>query len=723
MMGRVRNSIERSGCQPADLFTKMDTDGNGKLSVKELADVLCKMEPDLKSADLQEVFGRFDVNGDGEVELHEFLQALQNPNSQASSDRAKSVVTRVAAAVGRTGCSSEELFRKLDADGDGKLSVLELGKMLCGLQPDLSFAEVHAIFGRFDRDGSGEVELHEFAALLRSAEEADGAADVSRKSSRLARLQRHTGAKAADREDAPPPLQQERRREPPQPVVVRAPFGAQEYAAVPFQNPCDQDETFDITILEGAGPVITKDRRRRHGRRSPAPRPRTSDGVIPMQPACSLRLVDDPNRWSWLVLRRGFRAPPAGNFMALFSVDAGGRHGKFSLPRGASIELPLRCLSLEGMVGGRCLGGQAAAERVLSEVEQAGASRARAFLVRIGRGGRVEREVQVVVEPWPAPVDCTLRWFGACGAGGERRVPADLLRAGMGPPRPGVAPPGAVYCSDAGVGVRWVSGSLALQAPFPTAPSACPRTFFLALYGDGLRPFEDAPSAVIAVEAFGLFAERVRATVGLRSEVALRVPASAIFASAHGQLAALPLACSAAPSLAEPLRPAVLEPGGGVSLQVALTPARPGLRRCLLSLATRGAPGPVAAARHQAEPPPWQLLAAIVLEAEVEAPAVQSAHEVVLPRPGAEFRRELEFWSPGAEERLFRVRSSDPDACRLLTPEVLLPGSKASRVELQCGPLEAGCSADVYIFFDAEGGAVPRQVRLLRLSCAEAEPG
>lgn len=57
----------------------------------------------------------------------------------------------------------EEAFQAIDHNKDGKLDVAELNRLMVATGFDgLANQELHDIFGLFDKDGSGKVDLEEF---------------------------------------------------------------------------------------------------------------------------------------------------------------------------------------------------------------------------------------------------------------------------------------------------------------------------------------------------------------------------------------------------------------------------------------------------------------------------------------------------------------------------------------------------------------------------------
>ncbi|PIN19727.1 Calmodulin and related proteins (EF-Hand superfamily) [Handroanthus impetiginosus] len=76
-----------------------------------------------------------------------------NPNSEATPSTQEDEV--------------EKVFKKFDANGDGKISSTELGAILNGLGSTATADEVSRIMSELDTDGDGYVDLSEFKAFHR----------------------------------------------------------------------------------------------------------------------------------------------------------------------------------------------------------------------------------------------------------------------------------------------------------------------------------------------------------------------------------------------------------------------------------------------------------------------------------------------------------------------------------------------------------------------------
>ncbi len=60
-----------------ELFRRLDTDGSGELSVRELAEGLVSLHVSLTPRELRLFASSIDVNGNGSISFQEFLRAAQ----------------------------------------------------------------------------------------------------------------------------------------------------------------------------------------------------------------------------------------------------------------------------------------------------------------------------------------------------------------------------------------------------------------------------------------------------------------------------------------------------------------------------------------------------------------------------------------------------------------------------------------------------------------------
>ena len=141
-----------------EVFTRMDTSGDGFLSLSELTDAFRNLGLQLSENELESLFKFFDPNNSGKIGYGEFMWAFFNR---------RKFVRHWSKSVSRT--SKEELmarFHLADMNGDGKLSVREFKKLLRMFQITLSDQMVEVLMKRFDRDANGTLDLEEYLHFI-----------------------------------------------------------------------------------------------------------------------------------------------------------------------------------------------------------------------------------------------------------------------------------------------------------------------------------------------------------------------------------------------------------------------------------------------------------------------------------------------------------------------------------------------------------------------------
>ncbi|CAA3032646.1 probable calcium-binding CML23 [Olea europaea subsp. europaea] len=136
--------------QLEQVFKFIDTNGDGKLSSYELEDVLLNLGNDKKVAnkEAEEMVREMDSNGDGFVDLQEFLNAMELDNDAIGID-------------------IMEAFRVFDADKNGLISAEDLQRVFkclgCG---KCSLRDCHSMIKGVDKDGDGFVNFEDFKLMM-----------------------------------------------------------------------------------------------------------------------------------------------------------------------------------------------------------------------------------------------------------------------------------------------------------------------------------------------------------------------------------------------------------------------------------------------------------------------------------------------------------------------------------------------------------------------------
>ena len=122
-------------------FLPFDKDGNGILTKAELGIVMRSLGQNPPEAELQELMNKFDANGNGAIDFHEFLTMMAQ--------------------------KMREAFSVFDKDGNGFISGAELRHVvLANMGKYLTEEEVNEMMRAADINGDGQVNYEEFVNLM-----------------------------------------------------------------------------------------------------------------------------------------------------------------------------------------------------------------------------------------------------------------------------------------------------------------------------------------------------------------------------------------------------------------------------------------------------------------------------------------------------------------------------------------------------------------------------
>ena len=129
-------------------FLSIDVNRDGLLSKQEM-----NSSGKFNAQEVEALFILGDLNGDGELDLEEFVGLL--------CPMAGMALSRLTRNVNNIG-DAQQLFRVLDKDGDGNISMEEM--RACGSR--FNAQEIEAIFAIGDVDNDGAISLNEFVAVM-----------------------------------------------------------------------------------------------------------------------------------------------------------------------------------------------------------------------------------------------------------------------------------------------------------------------------------------------------------------------------------------------------------------------------------------------------------------------------------------------------------------------------------------------------------------------------
>jgi len=163
----------RPGPSPERLLSKIDADGSGDVSDTELQgllDYVAKKTGVSSQTSAADLVKQYDANGDGSLNADELGKTLQSvlpppPSTMAFAQSRSS--EGASAATSATGKAGDDLFGKVDSDGDSAVSKTELQALLeamSGGTASQTGVSSDDVFSQLDTNGDGSLTQAEFDA-------------------------------------------------------------------------------------------------------------------------------------------------------------------------------------------------------------------------------------------------------------------------------------------------------------------------------------------------------------------------------------------------------------------------------------------------------------------------------------------------------------------------------------------------------------------------------
>lgn len=133
-------------------FTLFDKDHDGKLSIKEVEDVLRFLGKDPLEYEMDLVLKDLDMYGNGTIAFPQFLHLLSQSynNTKFKVEEMKAV------------------FRIFDKDGDGFISADEIQQVMSNHGDTFTDEQVKQMMKGADANGDGKIDYDEFVKLMES---------------------------------------------------------------------------------------------------------------------------------------------------------------------------------------------------------------------------------------------------------------------------------------------------------------------------------------------------------------------------------------------------------------------------------------------------------------------------------------------------------------------------------------------------------------------------
>lgn len=490
--------------------------------------------------------------------------------------------------------------------------------------------------------------------------------------------------------------------------TVYAPFANSAFFHVEFENPYTQQAAFTVTVFEPKRPAAGVKAETRQQPETAAAAAAAIQNILEEPPKDALALIKDPEEWRRIVAARKVPPPPGGEYRLFTAM------GHFALRPREVLCLPFRYLAFDHP--GLTVAPQAAPVGGLSLAEVEARPREvedRCFIIEVAvHQGPVLKRIEVTARAQPCVVDRTIRFFEVEGTPIEKtmalppRPPAAGYLRGDGQRLGDVGEfSGAgylsasldrledryVYCTDREVHLQWKGDdALGLRLLAPMSPGV--KKFFVLCYAD--PHFLKATTAQL-VEVHALKTEHVRVSVGQSVDRNISLPPVDVLESAMVQ------AYSSDPECVAVQPAATVDPRYGAKLGITVSALQAGTRTCRL---------------HAVDPATRRRLAAFLIVIAADLPDVRMVHDITLPL-NMPVKKALPYKNEAMRALRYTLRSSDPAAVQVCTPELLLPPGDTRVVELlfHAYPATMTYNTEVFLFIASEDRAI-QETRLLQLT-------
>lgn len=177
IMQKLVSSIKEQGLTIREVFEAMDLDDSGYIDGPELQKGIKNIcGENLSPDEIFHLLKDIDENENGRLDAMELVAVVESHDDSIESDRIidEDPMDKLLHAIDESGANVASIFRSLDTNNDGLVSLQEMrDKLQEVLGESFTDEEVHELTNSFDDDGDGNVDLFEFIQTLEEQEDSE----------------------------------------------------------------------------------------------------------------------------------------------------------------------------------------------------------------------------------------------------------------------------------------------------------------------------------------------------------------------------------------------------------------------------------------------------------------------------------------------------------------------------------------------------------------------
>ncbi|XP_061369005.1 probable calcium-binding protein CML25 [Gastrolobium bilobum] len=131
------------------VFKKFDVNGDGKISSSELGSIMGSLGQPTSEEELDNMIKEVDSDGDGYISLEEFIEL--NTKGVDPDEVLENL---------------KDAFSVFDIDGNGSITAEELHMVMASIGDECSVDECRKMIGGVDSDGDGMIDFEEFKKMM-----------------------------------------------------------------------------------------------------------------------------------------------------------------------------------------------------------------------------------------------------------------------------------------------------------------------------------------------------------------------------------------------------------------------------------------------------------------------------------------------------------------------------------------------------------------------------